>query len=53
MSLTAFAMAAATTTMTMATKARGSQAITPAIRSEIGFGPQIPKASCRVTSSTA
>jgi hypothetical protein len=41
-------MAAATTTMMIATSAFGSQAITAVSRSEIGFGPKTPKASCRV-----
>ena len=52
-SRTALAIAAATTTMTIATNARGSQDTTPLIRSLIALGPQTPKANCRVNSSTA
>ena len=52
-SCTAFAMAAATTMITMATNARGSQAISWVSRSLTGFGPQTPNASCSANSSTA
>lgn len=52
-SRTALAIAAATTTMTIATNARGSQATTPRIRSLIALGPHTPKANCRVNSRTA
>jgi hypothetical protein len=53
MSFTAEASAAATTTMTIATAARGSHATTPSISSETGLGPHSPKASWSVKSSAA
>ena len=43
-SLAAVAMAAATTTMTIATTALGSQATIPSIRSDTGLGPHTPNA---------
>jgi hypothetical protein len=52
-SLTAAAIAEATTTMRIATNALGSHATTPLIKSETGLGPQMPNASCRVNSRTA
>ena len=53
MSLTARAIAAATTTITIATKPCGSQPITEASSAETGFGPQIPKANRSANSITA
>ena len=50
---TAAAIAEATTTITIATTALGSQATTPWIRSDTGFGPQTPKANSSVNSRTA
>jgi hypothetical protein len=46
-------MAAATTMITIATKALGSQAISEVSRSLTAFGPQSPKASWNANSSTA
>ena len=53
MSRTALATAAAMTTIRIATNALGSQATTPLMRSDTGFGPHIPNANCSVNSSTA
>ncbi|MEV4275463.1 hypothetical protein [Actinoplanes xinjiangensis] len=41
-----------TTTMTMATRACGSQEIRAVIRSLAGLGPHTPNAACRPNSST-
>ena len=53
MSRAALAIALATTTMTIATAALGSQPTTPLIRSLTGFGPNTPNAICNVTSASA
>ena len=53
MSYTARPMDAATTTITQATNALGSQCTTPAIRSLTGFGPKTPKPSWSANSRTA
>ena len=53
MSRTALAIAPATTTMTIAMAAFGSQPTTPLMRSLTGLGPNTPNAICRVTSARA
>jgi hypothetical protein len=53
MSRTAPAIAAATTTITMATAASGSHDTMPWIRSDTGLGPQMPNANWSAKSRTA
>ena len=52
-SVTALAMAAAITTIKMATKMLGRYAIKPRSRSEIGLGPNTPNASWSTNNMTA
>jgi hypothetical protein len=52
-SVTTRAKAPAITRITMATKTLGRKAISPWMRSLMGFGPNIPKASCSTNRKTA